>query len=98
MATSAGGFSDLQAVSAVPAVLGNSRWVAVTLARAILAANAGEPVTKAARVIYDESGLTLGTSIALLQKALADGFVATLPQREKTGSAVSGDVPVAVEN
>src|SRR5467141_2409472 len=78
---------DVEAARALVAVLGDSRWDAVALARGYLAAVEGADDMTAARVAYEQGLATLRGSRELIARARNEGFVAVLPPRKKLGSA-----------
>jgi hypothetical protein len=78
---------DVEAARALVAVLGDSRWDAVALARGYLAAVEGADDITAARVAYEQGLATLRGSRELIARARNEGFVAVLPPRKKLGSA-----------
>jgi hypothetical protein len=80
-------YTDQEAAEALTQVIGSTTWVGVTLAHAFLATLAGTSVEDAGRQMYNQGRLTLRQSRELLGRAIADGFLATLPRRERTGYA-----------
>jgi hypothetical protein len=80
-------FSDKEAAQAVAAVLGDSRWVGVTLAKGYLSVENGEDSDQVARTMFESGPLTLKKAKELLCQAAKEGFLATLSKREKMGSA-----------
>jgi hypothetical protein len=81
--------TDQHVAEALLNVIGDSRWMAVALARGYLAMLEGEGEANAARIIFDNGGATLKQSRDLVQAMKVDGFVAHIPARERTGSAAN---------
>jgi hypothetical protein len=79
--------SDEEAAQALVAVLGDSRWIGVTLAKGYLSVRNGEDPNIAARKMFESGPLTFRKAKELLSQVPNLGFVAMLPKREKMGSA-----------
>ncbi len=80
-------YTDRQAAEALTSRLGHSRWAAVTLARAFLAALDGGDVETLARMIAAEWPQSLKEAKQRLADARSKGFASALPPRTKKGSA-----------
>ena len=81
--------TDQQIAQALVNVIGDSRWMAVALARGFLATLGGQSDADAARLIFDNGGASLKRSKELVQAMKASGFVAQIPARENVGSAAN---------
>jgi hypothetical protein len=87
MSTSAPSSQDLAAAEALTAVIGNSRWEAVTLAHGYLGLLGGTSDEEIARAIYNRGPHTLKRSRELVEALRIEGLLSLLPPRERTGSA-----------
>jgi hypothetical protein len=81
--------TDQQIAEALVNVIGDSKWMAVALARGYLAILDGRSDETAARTIFENGGASLKQSRDLVQAMKVDGFTAHLPPRERTGSAAN---------
>lgn len=82
-------YTDKEAAEALVTVIGETTWIAVTLAHGYRAVIGGGSEQEAARAMYDRGPLALGKGKELLGRALSEGFLAVLPRRERTGSAAN---------
>lgn len=81
--------TDQQVAEALVNVIGDSKWMAVALARGYLAVLGGQSDADAARIIFNNGGASLKQSKELVQAMKAGSFVAHIPARERTGSAAN---------
>lgn len=79
--------SDHELASALIDVLGTSRWEAVALSRGFRALNAGTDPATAARLVYENSNLTLKRSREIVAEMPIKGLRAFFAPRRRTGSA-----------
>lgn len=82
-------YGDKQAAEALVAVIGDSRWEAVAVARGYLALLDGADIEQAARAIYEagKGTLTLKRSRERIEQSPTKGFLNQLTSRTKIGSA-----------
>ena len=78
---------DRLAAEALVSLIGSSKWMAVALARGYLALLNGQSEDAAARIVFERSSVTLRQSRETLLRMSREGFLASLPPRERTGSA-----------
>jgi hypothetical protein len=72
---------------ALVAVLGETSWVAVLLAKAVLARLSGASLDEAAELVREQGGGSRKLVKELLTRAETDGLTSILEPRKKTGSA-----------
>jgi len=78
---------EQQAANALVAVLKESKWIGVILAKAYLNLLKGIDDEAVARQIYRSGSATLSKARELLPKIKSSGFLQFIPQRERLGSA-----------
>jgi hypothetical protein len=79
--------NDEELTRALVDVLGDSKWVAVRLAKALLAVHRGEPLKQVVRESYLQGYASQRKLGQLLAQAETQGFASLLEPRLKTGSA-----------
>jgi hypothetical protein len=80
-------YSDIDAATALTAVLGESRWEVVALAHGFLSLAAGRSLEQAARLARERGVPSLREAQELLSRASGQGFLAVLKPRTRIGSA-----------